>query len=292
MSIFNFQFGDFEESSPNWFDWFSLILNLLVTSFSIYFAFYLGEKTYKRDRDDKIDEEKNNIKAEKELFNNNLIELKENISIQIGFLSEYLTNRDLKLKINPSLQIYFLEHIDLKTIYKINEDKLKINKLLSSLYSIENITTTLSLELTNFITKLNSHQSKFKIYRQAYYRKFFDYSNSRAEEIIVDNGVKKWRYNENDKFMEEFAKLRNNPISNEDGTANYKLIDENFLLPLIELSNKFIPEDYNAIEIHDLTNDSHSAFIDIENLTELHFKAIENNKKILEETLKSINEFI
>src|SRR5690606_26366288 len=124
-----------------------------------------------------------------------------NISTQISFLDEYLANKEFKLKINPALQANFLQFLDLKVIYQGENNPTRINELLSTLYSIENITSTLALELTNYITNFNTHEAKFKNYRQAYYKKFYEYSNLRAIEIINENGIKKWRYDENDKFM-------------------------------------------------------------------------------------------
>lgn len=293
MSVFNFQFGEFEDVSPNWFDWFSLIINLLVTVASIYFAYFLGERTYKRDRNNKINEEKLNIVSENDLFRMNLLELNKNIEIQIGFLKEYLINKDFKLKLTPSLQVNFLQFLNLKAIYALNKGNYgRINNLISSLYSIEKITNSLSKEINNYISKFNAQENKFYFYRQAYYKKFFEYSNIRAVDMKIENGVKKWKYADEDIFMNEYAKLRNQTISNADGTTNRNFVDENFLLPLIRLANKYIPEDYNAIEIHDIANDAHSAYQNLENLTSIHFRAIESYLKILEDTKIEIEEYL
>lgn len=293
MAIFNFQFGDFENVSPNWFDWLSLVSQLIITATSIYFAYYLGERIYKRDRKNKFEEEKLNVQAENDLFKNNLIELNKNILVQIGFLNEYLTNRDFKLKLTPALQVNFLQFLNLKSVYNQENGNIdQINNLLSSLYSIEKITNSLSKELNTYISKFNIQENKFYSYRLAYYKKFFEYSNLRAVDMIVENGVKKWKYADQDKFMIEYAKLRNETIGNADGTANRDLLDEKFLLPLIHLANKYIPEDYNAIEIHDIANEAHSAFQNMENLTFIHFKSIESHLKILEDTKNDIEEYL
>ena len=293
MSIFNFQFGEFENVSPNWFDWFSLFLQITITAGSIYFAYYLGERIYKRDRKNKFEEEKLNVKSENDLFKNNLIELNKNILVQIRFLNEYITNKDFRLKLTPALQVNFLQFLNLKSLYTQGNDNIeRINNLLSSLYSIEKITNSLSKELNTYISKFNVQENKFYGYRLAYYKKFFEYSNLRAVEMIIENGIKKWKYAEQDIFMNEYAKLRNETIGNADGTANRKFVDENFLKPLIDLANKYIPEDYNAIEIHDISNEAHSAYQNMENLTSIHFKAIESHLRILEDTKDEIEAYL
>lgn len=292
MSIINFQYGDFEDISPNWFDWFSLIISLVITALSIYFAYYLGEKTYKRDKKDQNKKTEENILSENKLFSDNLLELKTNIHTQIEFLTEYINEKDFKLKINPALQAKFLQFLNLKVIYQGKSESNTINKLLSTLYAIDNITATLALELTNYIAKFNQFESKFKNYRQAYYKNFYLYSNARAVEIKVEERVKKWRYDENDIFMIEFTKLRTANISSLDGSANHQLIDQNFILPLIELSNKYIPEDHDAIEIHNIANDAHSGYVDMENLTSIHFRIIEKYKELLQETENEIAAYL
>jgi len=291
ISFFNFQFGEFTDVSPNWFDWFSIC----VTSLSIFAAFLIAENIYSKGKRDKKESDKNLIASENDLFENNLNELKESIGVQITHLKEYLVEKDFKLKINPALQVNFLQFIDIKCLYlnfpNNQQKKEKINSLLTSLYGMYDFKDNLISELRNYTKKHNEFQVKFKKYREIYYKKFHDYSNLRAIDIKEEAGVKKWRYNVDDKFMNEFAKLRLVSIANDENSADRKKIDENFLLPLIYLSNNFIPEDYHAIETNYISNDCHASYLDIENLNESHFKSMESYLKVLKDLKTEIEAY-
>lgn len=290
ISIFNFQFGEFNDVGPTWFDWFSIGL----TCITIFAAFLIAENVYKKGKRDKIESDKSLIASENDLFENNLSELKESVDIQITHLEEYLNEKNFKLKINPDLQVNFLQFVDIKCLYlnfpDNHQKKVKINSLLTSLYGMYDFKDNLISELRNYITKYNEFESKFKKYREIYYKKFHDYSNLRAIEFDVEAGIKKWRYNDDDKFMNGFAKLRLVSITNDENSADRKKIDENFLLPLIKFSNDFIPEDVHAIETNYIANDCHASFNDIENLNNSHFKSIEsflNNLKELKTEIEA-----
>ena len=56
-SFFNFQFGEFSQVTPNWFDWFSLISSLVISASSIFLAFYLAERIYKKEKIDRNTED-------------------------------------------------------------------------------------------------------------------------------------------------------------------------------------------------------------------------------------------
>ena len=283
LSIINFQFGEFNDSNPNWFAWFSLFINVVIPATSIFFAYWLGEINYKRDKKDKKDNDDKNIQAEKSLFINSLSELKKSLDNQIEFLNEYENKKDFKLKIDPSLQINFLQFINLKSLYhnRTQQETNDLNNLLTSLYSISDFRNSLSSELRGYINKYNIQEIKFKNYRQILYKKFYEYSNSRAEKIVKnEDGTKRWAYNPNDNFMREYSILTTVDI-NTDDKADRKKIDENFLVPIINISHKYIPEDINAIEINDLANDCHSAFTDMNILDDAHFRAINSHLDIL-----------
>lgn len=296
MSLINFQFGEFESSSPGWFGWLSLFSSIAITSLSIWFAYYLGEKTYKRDKDDKASEEARNIKSENELFTNSLLVLQNSVQIQIGFLKEYIENKDFRLKINPTLQVNFLKFIKVKTLYNERSDQeiRTLNHLLASLYSNDTILENLRSELNNFISKYNIHETKFKNgYRQILYTKFFKFSNLRAVNYRENAGRIEWAYNADDIFMQEYFILTQSDIANDDtSTASHNKIDENFLLPIIELSKNHVPRDAIAIEVLDIANDAHSAYLDMQALTQAHFNVINSYLTTLEDLNVEIQEFL
>lgn len=296
MSLINFQFGEFENSSPGWFGWLSLFSSLTITALSIWFAYYLGERTYKRDKEDKASEEARNIKSENELFTNNLQELQNNVQIQIGFLKEYIENKDFRLKINPTLQVNFLRFIKVKTLYNGRSDQgiTTLNHLLSSLYSNDTILENLRSELNNFISKHNIHEAKFKNgYRQILYTKFLKFSNLRTISYRENAGRIEWAYNGDDIFMQEYFKLTQSDIANDDAsTASHNKIDKNFLLPIIDLSKNHVPRDAIAIEVLDIANDAHSAYIDMQALTNSHFNVINSYLNTLADLNVEIQEFL
>lgn len=296
MSLFNFQFGDFESSSPDWFSWLSLLSSLAVTILSIWFAYYLGERTYTRDKEDKTSEEAKNIRAENELFTIHLNELQTNISIQISFLTEYQREKKSLLQINTLLNISFLNFIHIRSLYskkQVSETE-NLNKLLASLYSIETFLESLRSEFNNYITKYNIFEEKFKnAYRQILYTKYYGYTNVRAIIYRVKNeGKDLTLFGQDDEFMEEYSKLRNVIIKDNFGTANHNKIHQDFILPIIHLTIKSIPNDSDAIEVNDLANESHSAFLDMQNLNNAHFRTIQSFLETLEDLDTKIKEFL
>ncbi|WP_407480184.1 hypothetical protein [Elizabethkingia miricola] len=296
MSLINFQFGEFESNSPNWFDWLSLLSSLIITALSIWFAYRLGERTYKRDKEDKASEEARNIQSENELFTNSLQELQSNVQKQIIFLKEYVEEKDFRLKINPTLQANFLKFLKIRTLYsaRSNQEIATLNHLLASLYSNDTILENLRAEVNTFISKYNIHEAKFKNgYRQILYTKFLKFSHLRSINYRENEGRIEWAYHENDIFMQEYFKLTQTDISNEEGsTANHIKIDKNFLLPIIGLSKKYVPRDPIAIEVLDIANDAHSAYLDMQALTDAHFNTINSYLNTLEDLDVEIQEFL
>ena len=113
-SFFNFQFGEFSQASPNWFDWFSLISSLIISAASIFLAFYIAERIYKRE---KLDKEKESIdlqNSEIELFKNNLTELNTAIEKQIIDLQKYSEEKNFKLTFNQSVQVDFFQFVKIQ----------------------------------------------------------------------------------------------------------------------------------------------------------------------------------
>lgn len=61
-----------------------------------------------------------------------------------------------------------------------------------------------------------------------------------------------------------------------------------FVIPLSEIAAKFIPEDFNAIEIHEIATEVVASFQDMEYATDRHFTAL----KVYVTTLRNVNEKI
>ena len=294
-SFFNFQFGEFNQASPNWFDWFSLISSLIISAASIFLAFDIAERIYKREKNDKEKESQDLQDTEIELFKNNLTELNIAIENQITNLQKYVEDKNFKLTFNQSVQVDFLQFIDIKHLYKKigfhnTESIKKLNILMTSLYTIYDFRESLRDEVRTYLKKYNYHESKFYLYRQLLYTKYYSICNLRAESIIFEENQKKWKFKDDDKFMPEYTELIIKTLSDETivdvtGLKDRKKLNENFIIPLIKIAYKYVPEDFQAIEINDIGNEVNSAFIDIESVTEKHFEVIDSYLL----NLKSIN---
>ena len=300
-SFFNFQFGEFNGSSPNWFDWFSVILNTTVSAASIFLAFYLAERIYKKEKKDKEKEDDSILNSETLLFKNSLTELNTAIKSQVSDLKEYTERRDFSLKFHQDVQVDFLQFIDVKFLYKKegleNSESIKnINRLLSSLYTLYDFRDSLRNELRTYIKKYNYHESKFYIYRQLLYTKYYDLCNRRATSFTISKGEKKWTFDNDDNFMKLYSELiskthRDKSIFTENGLNRDNLIAK-FILPLLKMSFTFIPEDPDAIQINDIGNEVNSAFGDMTTVTEKHFTAIRSYLSNLETISLKIEQYL
>jgi hypothetical protein len=301
-SIFSVQFGEFSQASPNWFDWFSLIISVVINAISILFAYYLGEKVYKREKRDKTQENTEIQLSEIELFKNNISQLKIAIDKQIIDLKEYIEKKDFILTFHPDIQVDFLQFIDIKYLYKNvgvgNSEAIEeINKFMTNLYTLYDFRQSLRDEVRTYNKKYNFHESKFYLYRQLLYTKYYSICNVRAESFIIENGIKKWKFKADDNFMAEYSTLikntfADNSIIDNNGLKDRKKLNDNFILPLAIEANKYIPEDSNAIEINDIANQVNSAFIDMESVTEKHFRTIDSYLTNLEMISEKIANYL
>lgn len=299
-SFFNLQFGEFSQSSPNWFDWFSLIISLIVNTLSIFAAYYISERVYKKEKKDLKLEDENIQTSEVELFKNSILLLKIAIDSQIIDLKEYIEKKDFSLKFHPDIQVDFLQFINVKYLYKNagfenTESIEKINKLMSNLYTLYDFRNSLRDELRTYIKKYNFHESQFYLYRKLLYTKYFTICNVRAESFGIENGIKKWKFNDDDNFMKEYSELiqktfADKTIIDNNGLKDRKELNKKFIIPLISVGNKYIPEDSNAIEVNEIANQVNAAFIDMESITEKHFKAVKSyltNLELISGKIKS-----
>ncbi len=285
-SFFNFQFGEFSQATPNWFDWFSLISSLVINASSIFLAFYLAERIYKKEKIDRNTEDLDIQNSKVQLFKNSLTELNRAIEKQIIDLQSYIDNKDFKLIFHSSIQVDFLQFINVKYLYKNvgfnNVEAISnINNLMTSLYTLYDFRESLRDEVRTYLKKYNYHESKFYLYRQLLYTKYFSICNVRAKSIITDEGVKKWNFHDDDKFMPRYTELilktsQDTSIIDNNGLKDRAKLNSEFVVPLINIAFEYVPEDLNAIEINDIGNQVNNAFIDMESITEKHFNVMES----------------
>lgn len=294
MNNFNhFNFGIMDSSNPNWFDWLSLIISVI----AILFAYWLGEKTYRRDRKDKINEQDELDKSEISLFKNNLYQLNEAIKKQIPDIKEYIEAKDLRMGIYPALNVNFLSFVDLKSLYRKNTDKtMTINRLLSTLYGLTDFKNTLTDELRKFEEKYRLYETIFKDnYNEVFINKVYEINNKRAINFVVDdNKIKKGQYNDGDNFIREYMTLTNSfkkTVANEKGVVDrLKVYDE--LLKMVDVTKSYIPEDYDAIMIHNISDKARSAYLDMEQIKKNHHTTLKSYSKLLEKAEEKISDFM
>ncbi len=284
--------------SPNWFEYVSLI----VTVITIWGAYKIAEYVYDREKNDKKVDDISLRFSENELFKNNLESLVEPIKSQIESINNYLDRDDLKLKFYPEIQVDFLQFVSIKEIFKKNDlhnkkNISRVNRLMTNLYTLYDFRTSLRDEVRTYIEKYNYHERKFYLYRQLLYGKFFELSNVRNTGFKMDKGIKKWGFDPKDTFMQEYSKLRIETFEDPEviengGVKDRQKLNEKFVNPLAEIASKYIPEDYNAIEINDISNEVNAAFIDMEEITSKHKRAMAGYKDSLETVLEKIEEYL
>ena len=146
--------AEFWSFSQNWFD----ILSLILTLFSIWFAFRLGERGYKRDKKDKALEEKQLINSEVQLFKNNLEQLLKAVDKQLAALTKYKVDRSFSLEFRAEVQVDFLKFVDVKHVYEQygykNQQALDtINELFASLFAMNDFRHSLRDSVRNYILR-------------------------------------------------------------------------------------------------------------------------------------------
>lgn len=298
MNCFHILQGHFWKFSPNWFDWFSL----LVAIFSIFGGYWIASRIYSKEKRDKEKEDKELLTLEVKLFKNSLTQLSKSVANQIQSLEEYIDKKDFKLKFNQGVNADFIHFVNVKYLYKgIGIEKQKgienINILLSSLFTLNDFRTSLRDELRTYIKKYNFHEDKFYSYRKLLYTKYFELCNQRGIDFKFESGIKKWKLHDDDLFMKRYSEKRGEAFQDkemitENGLKDRATLVKKFILPLIHISADYIPEDYNAIEVNDIANEINSAHNDMEYLTQTHFQAINSYLDILRDVNKKANEYL
>lgn len=284
--------------TPNWFDWFSVIIAVV----SIFGGYWIATKIYSKEKRDKIYEENELLTSEINLFKNSLTQLSSSVANQIQSLKKYIEKQDFRLEFNQGVHADFLHFINVKYLYKgigidKHEEIQKINKLLSSLYTLNDFRTSLRDELRTYIKKYNFHEDKFYSYRKLLYTKYFELCNQRGVDFIFENGIKKWKFRDDDLFMINYTENRlkifaDHEVINDGGLKDRAKLTERFVIPLVHISADYIPEDYNAIEINDIANEVNTAHTDMEYVTTTHFKAVNSYLGILVDINEKIADYL
>ncbi|QGK73194.1 hypothetical protein [Flavobacterium sp. SLB02] len=287
----------FWDFSQNWFD----VLTLVLTILSLWLAYWLGEKGYKRDKKDKLDEQKQLIATEVNLFKINLEQLLEAISNQLTALEDYKVKQNFSLKYYPDLHVDFLKFINPKFIYEhigfqnanqINE----FNELLRSLYGLNDIKLSIKDSVRNYILRYNELEKGFYLYRKLMYKMMHEIVSRNIDDLIPVEGGFQINFGTNE-FARQFFQL------NESVLENPELLDENkqlirpklielFVLPTIEICKQFIPINADAIEVADVANEVNSSWVNMETITNAHFNEIDGHIAILENVRDEITEYL
>ncbi|WP_271769270.1 hypothetical protein [Aquimarina algiphila] len=283
--------------SQNWFDILSLVLTLL----SLWLAYHLGERGYKRDKKDKDKDQKELIKSEVKLFENNLGQLNLAIDSQLKGFNKYKEEQNFSLEFNPDVQVDFLKFIDVKHIYEAigfkKEDGIgKVNSLFAALYSLNDFRHSFRDSVRTYNSRYVTLEKRFYLYRKLMYRMLHEICNKRAIDIQPAAGGLNINFGDNH-FARDFFRLNQTVLNSPE------LLDENqivirpklielFIIPLIELSKQHIPLNADAIEIADMANEVNSAWIDMEGITQSHFGEVEGHINSLEKVRKEIITFL
>lgn len=288
---------EFWSFSQNWFDILSVVLTLL----SLWLAYWLGEKGYRRDKKDKKKEEKQLMISEINLFKNNLEQLLGAIEKQLSGLNKYKIDKSFSLEFRADVQVDFLKFIDIKNVYEYfgyeNSTKLDVvNTLFSSLFSMNDFRNSLRDSVRNYITRYTDFEKGFYLYRKLMYRMMQDIANRRAIDIREAVGGLEINFG-NNAFAEQYFHLNQGTLRNPDlldanGIVIREKLIELFIIPVIALSQQYIPADEDAIQVSDVANEVNSSWINMEVVTAAHFKEIDGHINTLEKVKEKIIEFL
>lgn len=287
----------FWDFSQNWFD----VLTLVLTILSLWLAFYLGERVYKRDKKDKIKEQKQLIDTEVKLFKVNLEELLKVINKQLDALKNYKVEQNFSLKYYSNLQVDFLKFVSQKSIYESigfeNEQKInEVNELFSLLFGLNDFRYSIKDSLRHYITRYSEFEKGFYLYRKLMYKMTHEIVNRNINDIVPAEGGFHINFGNNE-FARQFFRL------NQEILENPELLDQNgnvirpkliqlFILPTIDLCKQFIPINPDAIEAADVANEVYSSWINMEQVTTAHFNEVDGHIDLLEKVKEEIEKYL
>ncbi|WP_195157673.1 hypothetical protein [Flavobacterium columnare] len=297
--MINFQFGTFESDMPGWFDWFSLLISLFVSFISIYGGYKISNNIYNREKEDREKEDKKLDLAGFNLFKNSIEQLNSAVKNQEEDILKYIEKQDFSLTFHQNVNVDFLQFIDAKKIYLILglEHEEKINSLFKRLYLLNDFRVSLRNEVRTYIKRYNELEKEFYSYRELLYLEYYRLCNTRSLSVKIENNKKMWNFDVKDIFMNEYSKLINQILSNTEIIENNalksrdKLVSE-FVIKISEISGKFIPEDIDAIYINNLANKVNAAYIDMNEITKSHLKAMKSYSDNLNITSEKIELFL
>ena len=288
---------EFWSFSQNWFD----ILSLVLTILSLWLAFWLGERGYRRDKKDKAKEEKQLIKSEVKLFKNNLDQLLKAVVKQLEALKKYKTDKNFSLEFRSELQVDFLKFVAVKNVYEQfgfeNQEKIDtINELFATLFALNDFRHSLRDSVRNYITRYTGFEKGFYLYRKLMYKMMHEIMRKKSIDVIPGEGGLHIDFGENE-FARQFFQLNQKALYDPDlltpeGVLNRHKLIELFVLPSIEISKPFIPLDEDAIEVSDIANEVNASWANMEVVERAHFIEIDGHIATLEKVKEKINEFL
>jgi hypothetical protein len=207
-SLLTFVSGEGADSSPNWFDYFSLFMTSLISILSIYGGYKIARKIYKREQNDKLLEDMKLQTTEVNLFKNSLTQLKTSVDKQVEALKQYDSERNFTIQFVQGMDTTIFNYIQIRHLYldigfsntlQINA----LNDLIGLISSLQKFSLNLRNEFRAYMDKYGFHEQKRYQYRQLLYTQFFKLCNERAIgfEIEKNTGQKKFKFAQVDSFM-------------------------------------------------------------------------------------------
>ena len=286
ISIIKFQWGEFFDAKPNWFDWLSLITSSIVSAGSIFGAYWIAKYVYSKEKRDKKAEHDSLLDSEVSLFRNNIDIINNPLSNQIEILDGYIEKKSWEITLRPEISIDFLQFINVKNIYLYygfnNKNSIEIiNGLMTSLYSIHDFKSSIKGELITYQKFYREKENAFYLYRQLLYTKFYELKNR--------NTIK-------NQFIDDYEKLLMNTFSNEkiikDNTLiSRELLVSEFIEPLSLICSRYLNQ-LQAVEVIDITNQVYAAFKDMEAISNAHFESIVAYNNRLKSTKEKIDKWL
>lgn len=283
--IFNFMENN---QSPNWFDW----LSLVVSAGSIGVAYWVGYSIYAKQKKDKEKEEAENIKSEKDFFNDNLYMLKDEIEEQKRDLKKYIDEKGFRIKVNPKIQIDFLNSVNMKSLYKDN-DRNKVNNLLSALYSLSHFYNLLKREVDDCNKYYNQEKKIFREnYQEVFYIQIDILSNKHLGEIEKDKYGNPKGFKLNTPFMNEYKGITetfNDYVYIGEEIDINRVADK--LNEIMSIIGKYRVFDIDATIVNTYANRAYIAYTNMENRRKQHFEIIDTFLGTLEDVNKEIKKY-
>ncbi|MDR1792319.1 MAG: hypothetical protein LBR36_02600 [Bacteroidales bacterium] len=272
-------------------------LTFVAAIIGVFCAYCVANYIYKKESRDREKENKLLQEADNQFFNDNVCNTKKMIEQQIEYLKQYEQDRNSMLTVILELRTDYLQYIRVHNIYKQHQKKENgsteiIYKLFSKLASLSSSQVFLQQKHQYYINKYNEYEKLFFLYRQLLYFKYYELWNKRS--ILTEGNA---TCDIADSFLKHYSELQhktlNNPqIIDDNQMKDRKLLVSEFVLPLLVLSAKYIPNDIDAIEINQIGQDVNFAFIEMETIEKDYLAANATYMKYLQEIRLYIEKFL